>query len=72
LKGEELKNFRKGVNDITVFSGGTGPILNLWTDRGAARHAKMLGTDEAWEVWKMLAKVGADRVFADLFGADVG
>ena len=28
--------------------------------------------DTPWEVWKMLAKVGADRVFADLFGADVG
>jgi len=28
--------------------------------------------DPPWEVWKMLAKVGADRVFADLFGADVG
>ena len=44
----------------------------LWTERGALNFAKLLTTRRAWEVWKMLAKVGADRVFADLFGADVG
>mgnify|MGYP000117820159 CR=1 FL=1 len=44
----------------------------LWTERGALNFAKVLTTRRAWEVWKMLAKVGADRVFADLFGADVG
>ena len=42
----------------------------LWTERGALNFAKVLTTRRAWEVWKMLAKVGADRVFADLFGAD--
>lgn len=26
----------------------------LWTERGAARHAKMLETDEAWEVFEKL------------------
>lgn len=26
----------------------------LWTERGAARHAKMLDTDEAWEVFEKL------------------
>lgn len=28
--------------------------LILWTERGAARHAKMLDTDHAWEVFEQL------------------
>lgn len=28
--------------------------LVLWTERGAARHAKMLETDQAWEVFEKL------------------
>lgn len=28
--------------------------LILWTERGAARHAKMLETDQAWEVFEQL------------------
>lgn len=28
--------------------------LYLWTDRGAARHAKILGSDRAWEVFDLL------------------
>ena len=28
--------------------------LILWTERGAARHAKMLETDQAWEVFERL------------------
>lgn len=28
--------------------------LYLWTDRGAARHAKILETDEIWEVYEEL------------------
>lgn len=30
------------------------PKLTLWTQRGAARHAKMLETDRAWEVFEGL------------------
>ncbi|HFO8500383.1 TPA: ORF6N domain-containing protein [Escherichia coli] len=29
-------------------------FLILWTERGAARHAKMLETDQAWEVFEKL------------------
>ncbi|ENT3909961.1 P22AR C-terminal domain-containing protein, partial [Escherichia coli] len=28
--------------------------LILWTERGAARHAKMLETDQAWDVFEKL------------------
>ena len=34
--------------------------LILWTERGAARHAKMLETDRAWEVFEKLE----DRYFS--------
>ena len=30
------------------------PVLYLWTERGAARHAKMLSTDKAWDVFEEL------------------
>lgn len=30
------------------------PVLYLWTQKGAARHAKMLTTDRAWDVWEEL------------------
>lgn len=29
-------------------------VLFLWTERGVARHAKILDTDEAWEVYELL------------------
>lgn len=54
IEGEELKNFRLTTNQIGSQIGPRVRFLNLWTDRGAARHAKMLGTDEAWDVWEML------------------
>ncbi len=51
LKGEELKEFKRYLNDIDL------PIeinkfassLYLWTERGANRHCKILDTDKAWE-----------------------
>ncbi|WP_342350381.1 ORF6N domain-containing protein [Clostridium neonatale] len=55
LQGEELKGFKKLVtesNDQIISNKTT--ILTLWTDRGAARHAKILDTDEAWEVYEEL------------------
>lgn len=52
--GDELKNLR------VTLSHSQNPIspktrsLILWTERGAARHAKMLETDQAWEVFEKL------------------
>ncbi|ENC3150059.1 ORF6N domain-containing protein [Escherichia coli] len=52
--GEELKNLRltlsKSQNPISPKA----RSLILWTERGAARHAKMLETDQAWEVFEKL------------------
>lgn len=51
LEGSELREFKaKHQNDFS-------PSLNrlyLWTKRGAARHAKMLNTDEAWAIYEEL------------------
>lgn len=63
IVGEELKNFvgdlKSLTNDLLVnnvhaqISSKT-RVLTLWTERGAARHAKMLDTDQAWEVFEQL------------------
>ncbi|APM40581.1 ORF6N domain-containing protein [Clostridium kluyveri] len=52
LEGEELKEFKGYVlNDESLKFVS---ILYLWTDRGAARHAKILDTDEAWDIYEEL------------------
>ena len=54
VEGEALKNlsgyFAKSESQI---SSKTRKIY-LWTERGAARHAKMLSTDKAWDVYEEL------------------
>lgn len=58
LAGADLKkfmellpdNFRLQISSMTR-------SLVLWTERGAARHAKMLSTDKAWEVFEELEDV---------------
>ena len=65
LEGEVLKQFKailvteSGLvnGDYSALSGLVGlraPSLYLWTERGAARHTKMLSTDKAWEVFEEL------------------
>ncbi|CAI3700477.1 phage antirepressor KilAC domain-containing protein [Clostridium neonatale] len=52
LEGQELKKFKGYViNDESLKYVS---ILYLWTDRGAARHAKILDTDEAWDIYEEL------------------
>ncbi len=53
LVGEELRNFKKALTSLKIVSPNT-RALTLWTERGAARHAKMLDTDQAWEVFEQL------------------
>lgn len=56
LEGDDLRLFKE------LFEGGSKisttlkytSVLYLWTERGASRHSKMLGTDMAWEVYDQL------------------
>lgn len=50
--GEELATLRITFGDLQI-SPKTRSLI-LWTERGAARHAKMLETDQAWEVFEKL------------------
>ncbi|WP_196600516.1 phage antirepressor KilAC domain-containing protein [Pectinatus frisingensis] len=52
LGGEQLDDLRVNISDLQI-----SPMtrsLYLWTRRGASRHCKMLGTDEAWEMFDEL------------------
>ncbi|EPT6082391.1 TPA: ORF6N domain-containing protein [Escherichia coli] len=54
--GDELKNLRLVLSEsqnAVKISPKTRSLI-LWTERGAARHAKMLETDQAWEVFEKL------------------
>lgn len=53
VDGTDLKAFKDSVNDIHAVKKNARAV-NLWTERGAARHAKMLDTDQAWEVFEQL------------------
>ncbi|MCJ8793617.1 ORF6N domain-containing protein, partial [Acinetobacter baumannii] len=43
----------KSLANFPAISNKTRSLI-LWTERGAARHAKMLDTDQAWEVFEQL------------------
>lgn len=52
IEGEELNKLRSANCGLQI-----SPMtrtLYLWTKRGAARHAKMLGTEKAWDVFELL------------------
>jgi len=53
LDGEELKNFKNQSDNIGVVDKRSSSLY-LWTDRGANRHCKVLGTDQAWEQFDVL------------------
>ncbi|MHC5177413.1 ORF6N domain-containing protein [Serratia rhizosphaerae] len=52
--GDELKSLRVALNYSQNPVSSKTRSLILWTERGAARHAKMLETDQAWEVFEKL------------------
>ncbi|WP_446935377.1 ORF6N domain-containing protein [Morganella morganii] len=65
LTGSNLKDFKdrltlsKPVNSCKPSTqygiiGKNARSIILWTERGAARHAKMLDTDRAWDVFEIL------------------
>ncbi|MGO4811113.1 ORF6N domain-containing protein [Cupriavidus sp. 2MCAB6] len=53
LEGEDLRKF-KNYPEINGLVPKHTRQLILWTERGAARHAKMLETDQAWHVFERL------------------
>ena len=56
VSGDELRTLKECVrnSDSSDLIPKTGGELTLWTARGAARHAKMLNTDKAWDVFELL------------------
>ncbi|EDV5541887.1 ORF6N domain-containing protein [Salmonella enterica subsp. enterica] len=52
-KGEALENLKNSLRDFQTIAPNVRKLI-LWTERGAARHAKMLETDQAWEVFEKL------------------
>lgn len=53
LKGDELKEF-KNLPTVSGLVDPRTPSLNLWTERGANRHSKILDTDQAWKQFDVL------------------
>ncbi|PHM63942.1 antirepressor [Xenorhabdus stockiae] len=60
LTGSILREFKnrlslsESVKELSLLVGKRARSLILWTERGAARHAKMLDTDKAWDVFGKL------------------
>lgn len=53
LEGAELKAFKHRLSLSYPVEKQARSVM-LWTERGAARHAKMLDTDAAWDVFEKL------------------
>lgn len=53
LEGPALKSFKNIVRNSDLV-GKNANVLYLWTRRGASRHSKMLGTDQAWDMFDSL------------------
>lgn len=53
IMGEQLREFKKSLTLLKMVSPNA-KHLTLWTERGAARHAKMLDTDQAWDIFEQL------------------
>ena len=53
IEGAELKEFKNRLTDSKSVAKRARSLI-LWTERGAARHAKMLETDQAWDVFEKL------------------
>ena len=55
LSGNDLRVFKNKVTQSnSVQIGKNSRSLTLWTERGAARHAKMLNSDRAWDMFELL------------------
>ncbi|MEN3257770.1 ORF6N domain-containing protein [Sodalis endosymbiont of Spalangia cameroni] len=70
LEGIELKGFKNKVAKSNLVASRS-RHLTLWTQRGAARHAKMLETDKAWEVFEKLEDCYFSKHQRQLTASDV-
>lgn len=52
LQGEELKEFKRNIDNIDVAQNVN--KLYLWTEKGILRHAKILDTEKAWDMYEEL------------------
>ncbi|STT67375.1 antirepressor protein Ant [Klebsiella pneumoniae subsp. ozaenae] len=53
VKGESLEKLKASLRPFQNIAPNVRKMI-LWTERGAARHAKMLDTEQAWEVFEQL------------------
>lgn len=66
ISGKDLREFKNCVENFdSVQFGKRTPSLTLWTERGAARNAKMLNSDRAWDVFELLEETFFRVVRAD-------
>lgn len=61
LEGEALKTFKNQYAESVSVGARTASLI-LWTKQGAFRHAKMLTTDRAWEVYEALEDTYFDPI----------
>lgn len=53
VEGEDLRDLKKLLTNSELVSPNARSLI-LWTEKGAARHAKILDTDQAWNVFEQL------------------
>ena len=56
IEGDDLRELKNSLSSLKILSPNT-RSLTLWTEKGAARHAKILDTDQAWDVFEQLEEV---------------
>ena len=56
IEGDDLRELKNSLSSLKILSPNT-RSLTLWTEKGAARHAKILDTDQAWDVYEQLEEV---------------
>lgn len=54
VEGEDLRKLKSDIPAQSGYVPDRAARLILWTEKGAARHAKMLSTDRAWDVFEAL------------------
>lgn len=56
IEGNELRILKNSLSSSKILSPNARSLI-LWTEKGAARHAKILETDQAWDVFEQLEDV---------------